>query len=254
MAVTAGTITLVKKAQSTASLVCTAAASGVGPYTYQWYRSDEDTFTPGAGNLISGATALTLDESGLTPGKTYYYQVVATDTGDSNATDASAEFTLTTVPGQVANQFGMSSTVGMLDVRINPAVISVQVHSSQATPMLAGQAVKLVDEAGGVPKVVACAADTDAVIGFLCYNNKDASFVAGAAAEIALAGSIQFLTSCGAIGRGAKVKLNLTALGGVEAVAGSGNETIVGWAFDKASAADQLIRVMLLTPSFAVDA
>jgi hypothetical protein len=64
---------------TTAALSCTAAGGGVSPYTYQWYRSTTNGFTPGSGNIISGATSLTLNDTGLLPSTTYYYICVVTD-------------------------------------------------------------------------------------------------------------------------------------------------------------------------------
>lgn len=78
------------------SLVTAAATGGTGPYTYQWYRSTSNGFTPGAGNAISGATSLTLTDSGLTAGTTYYYKVRATDA--VAATADSPQSTLATSP------------------------------------------------------------------------------------------------------------------------------------------------------------
>jgi lysophospholipase L1-like esterase len=67
----------------------TAASGGTAPLTYQWYRSTTANFTPGAGNLLAGATSLTLaDSASLTADTPYYYVCRATDgasqTADSN--------------------------------------------------------------------------------------------------------------------------------------------------------------------------
>jgi hypothetical protein len=60
MTLTAGAITQTAVTDTTASLVVAAATGGTRPYTYQWYRSTTSGFSPGGGNIISGATALTL--------------------------------------------------------------------------------------------------------------------------------------------------------------------------------------------------
>lgn len=254
MAVTAGAITVVSKTATTAVLESAAATAGVGPYTYQWYRSTTSGFTPGVGNAISGATALTLEDSGLIPGTTYYYAVVATDTGDSDATDESAQQSLVTdqeVPNP--NQFSQKSILGMLDLRFNPNTVAVQIDASETSALYAGQAVKMVDSAGGVPKVVKCAADSDEVLGFINYNIKNDAFLAGMAAEISMNQNVQFLRATGPIARGSKVVLDLTSVGGVAAATGSTGSKIVGWAYDKAVAAGDLFRVFVETPSFSVD-
>ncbi len=88
MSTTAGALSQLSVSDTKASLSSAAATGGAAPYTYQWYRSTTSAFSPGAGNLISGATALTLNDTGLIPNTQYYYKVRATDsnsvTGDSS--------------------------------------------------------------------------------------------------------------------------------------------------------------------------
>ena len=94
---TAGIIYGVSRIGTTANLASTAATGGTGPYTYQWHRSTVSGFTPGSGDALSGATSLTLADGGpLTPGTTYYYVLVVTDTGTSGTIN-SAQFNLVPV-------------------------------------------------------------------------------------------------------------------------------------------------------------
>lgn len=251
MSVTAGALSKVLIGQTTASLLSAAATAGTGPYTYQWYRSTITGFSPGAGNLISGATALALADSGLQPGTSYFYVVIATDTGAGNATSTSAQLEVDTIPGQSQNQFTVSAFLGMLDLRFNPSTISAQIDASQATALIAGMAVKIVDSAGGIPKVVGCAANSDQVFGFINYDIKSQQFLAGDKVEISQSGNVMFLVSVGAIARGVRVQLDLSYQGGVKTITGSSGANIVGYAVDKASAAGQLIRVRLSSPEFA---
>lgn len=254
MALTAGAISLVSKTSTTANLSSTAASGGTGPYTYQWYRSTVSGFTPGGGNILAGKTALTLADTGLIPGTTYYYQLVSTDTGNSNVTVAGSSAaiqTLQTQPGP--NQFAQSTIVGMVDLPYSYNTKSVQIDVSETGRLLPGQAVKIVDSAGGIPKVVACSADTDQVFGFLNYNIKNAVFLAGMPAEISQDGNVMFLIAAAAIARGAQVVSKVVTAGGVGPISGSGAENIVGYALDKASAAGDLIRVQLKCPSFLAD-
>jgi hypothetical protein len=255
MALTAGAISLVSKTSSTANLSSTAASGGTGPYTYQWYRSTVAGFTPGGGNILSGKTALTLADTGLQAGTTYYYKLVSTDTGDSNVTVTGSSAAIQTPQvGPAPNQFAQSVIVGMVDLPYSYNTKSVQIDISEAGVLLPGQAVKIVDSAGGIPKVIACAADTDEVFGFLNYNIKNASFLAGKPAEISQDGNVMFLQATAAIARGAKVVSKaLTTVGGVGPISGSGGENIVGYALDKASAAGDIIRVQLMCPSFLAD-
>ncbi len=78
-----GTITT-----TTVNLTTAVATGGTSPYTYQWYRSLSSGFTPGAGNIISGATSTTLADTPPSTGP-WYYKVVATDA--ASATNVSAQ-------------------------------------------------------------------------------------------------------------------------------------------------------------------
>ncbi len=254
MTLTAGAITQTAVTDTTASLSVAAATGGTGPYTYQWYRSTTTGFSPGGGNILSGKTALTLVDTGLVPGTVYYYKNVVTDTGNSNVTDTSTQLAVTTsAPQQNVSAFAQSPQLGMIDLRFDGNTVAVQIDSSQATALYAGSPVKIVDSADGVPKVVGIAAVSDEVLGYINFNIKNKTFVAGDAAEISMAGNVMYLYSTAAIARGVQVVPSLITNGGVAAASGSGGEDIVGWAYDKASAAGQLIRVFLKTPSFLKD-
>lgn len=254
MTFAAGALSKVLVAQTTAILSSAAATGGTGPYTYQWYKSTTNGFTPGAGNIISGATALSLNDSGNVPGSTVYYVVVATDTGNANATANSAQLTVLQEPAQNQNQFAMSPIVGMVDMRLGSTnVISAQVDVSvgaAAAPLNAispGQGVKVVaSTAGGILKVAPVAANSDACIGFVVYNVKDIQYVAGQNLEVALFGSVVWCFATGAITQFARCCLDVTYIGGVQATGNTA--TVMGWAFDGVAAAGP-IRVMLLPNS-----
>lgn len=251
MAITAGVLSQVSVSYSSDSLLATAATAGTGPYTYQWYRSTTTGFSPSGSNIITGATALTLNDSGLTPLTTYYYKVIATDTGHSNDVVTYTQLAVvTTATGISPNQFAQSSIVGMLDQKFNYDTISVQVDISQATNLYSGAAVKIVDSVDGAPKVIGCAANTDQVLGFINFDIKTAAYSAGSLAQISMNGNVMYLYATTAIARGAQVTLDLSTMGGV-ASANSGDR-IVGWAFDKAAAAGALIRVFVRTPSYTL--
>lgn len=250
--VTAGALSLVSKTSTTANLLSAAASGGTGPYTYQWYRSTTSGFVPGAGNIIAGATSLALADTGLIPGTQYYYEVIATDTGAGGATNGSAQLGVQTgAPVQNINAFAQSPQLGMIDMRFDYDTVAVQIDVSQATALFAGAAVKMVNSADGVPKVIGCAANSDEVLGFINFDIKTISYVAGAMAEISMAGNFIYLYSTGAIARGSQVQLDLTTNGGVAQKVGASGADIVGWAYDQAAAAGQLIRVCLSVPSFA---
>jgi len=244
MSVTAGALSKVLIAQSTAQLSSAAASGGTGPYIYQWYRSTTTGFSPGAGNILTGQTALTLSDSGLLPNTSYYYVVVATDTGAGNATDDSAQLTVLTEPSQNPNQFAQTQLVGLVDMRVGPTnIVAAQVDASVTTAILPGQAVKLVtNTTGGIPKVAPISAKNDPVWGFCTFNIKDIQYVAGQNLEVAQWGSCIWCWATGAITQGAEVCVDPTYVGGVQATGNTA--TFVGQAFDGAASAG-LIRVML---------
>lgn len=252
MSLTAGTLSQVSVGSTIASLLATAATLGTAPYTYQWYRSIATGFTPGGGNIISGATALALNDTGLIPNTQYYYKVVATDSAGSPATVEYTQLAVaTSAPVLNPNSFAQSVIVGMIDMRFPYNTISAQIDTSQATSLYAGAAVKIVDSADGVPKVIGCAANSDEVFGFINYDIKTVAFVAGSLCEISQAGNVMYLYAIAAIARGVQVQLDLSTNGGVKTKTGSSGADIVGWALDKAAAAGALIRVHLTVPSFA---
>lgn len=232
------------------TLSSVAASGGTGPYNYQYYFSTVTGFSPGAGNIAAGATSLVSALSGLIPGTQYYAKIRATDTGLSNTTVDSAQFAFVSIAPQLSqNQFSETSLLGVLDQHLDFNTISVQIDPSQATPLSFGAAVKMVDSAtGGAPSVVACSADSDNVLGFINFNLKTILFTAGNMCEISIGGNVIYLYATAAIARGAQVCLDLTTNGGVQPSTTGNN--IVGWAYDKATAPGQLIRVYLKTPSF----
>lgn len=246
MAVTAGALSKVLIGSSTANLSSAAATAGTGPYTYQWYRSTTTGFTPGSATLISGATSLTLDDTGITPSTSYFYKVVATDTGASSATSTSAQLAVnTTQGGPNPNQFKQQTLVGTVDQSFNYDTLAVQIDPSSAGGLKPGQAVKVTQTVNGVPMVIECAADTDDVFGFINYNFKNVSFNPYDRCDISTGGNVIYLVATTAIPRGKACTLDLTYIGGVAAATGSSSNRIVGTAYDIASAAGQTFRVKL---------
>lgn len=145
------------------------------------------------------------------------------------------------------NQFNITPVQGMLDMQENPNTISGQIDVSSAGNLIPGTPVKMVDSAGGVPKFVECAADTDDVLGFINYNIKNSVFNAYDPVEISLVagGNVMFLTAAAAIARRATV---MVVIAGVQVATATSGKTIVGWALDKAVATGDLIRVYMLPP------
>jgi hypothetical protein len=254
MAITAGVASLSAVTSTTANLSATAATAGTAPYTYQWYRSTTSGFSPGSGNILTGQTALTLADTGLIPNTTYYYVLAATD-----QVPTTVDYTQVTVLTQPAtlsqNQFSQAPYIGMPDLRYEPNTVAAQVSPNQATPLFNGMAVKIdtaITQTGAntIPQVIGCTADTDSVAGFIFYDLKSLQYNAGDLLSVGLSDTVMYLYSTTAITPFTQVTVDLTTGGGVGAKVGSSGANIVGYAFDGASAAGQLIRVYLRTPSF----
>jgi hypothetical protein len=254
MAVTAGALSKVS-VQATSDVLSSAVATGgTGPYTYQWYQSTVSGFAPGPSNLVAGATSVAPSNqmfTGLQPGTTYYYIVVATDTGAGNATSNSAQLAVVTAPAQSPNQVTQSPVAGMPDQKYSYNTKAALIDVSEVNQSIAGSAVKIVSTSKGVMKVVKCTADTDQVLGFIVYDVKSQFFTIGDRCEIAQGGDVLYLISVGAISAGQQVQLDLTYEGGVKAISGGSGANLVGWAMDSASGDGQLIRINIAAPQYS---
>ena len=134
----------------------------------------------------------------------------------------------------------------MLDLQSRAGtILSAQISTGGATAV-AGQALKLdTSSLGGVPKLVPTSANTDATFGFAIFTLKDQSFAADSHLEVACTGAVMYLNSGAAITRGAAVEMVAATAGNV--ITSGGTNPIVGKALDGASAANQLIRVLIET-------
>lgn len=261
MALTAGAISQVSVSQTTDSLASAVATMGSSPYTYQWYRNVVGSAT--IGSSVSGATALTLNDSSLIPGTVYWYHVIVTDALGSVATSAGLSVT-TLNPSVISpNAFTEGPFLGMLDQRYNYNTKEAAVDSTQVGTVYAGQAMKFPASPvlGGVPQLIACSAITDVCMGFIVFDIKNQGYAApglngqlGAAGtcsrfELAQDGDVIYLFATEAITRGARVCLDVSSPGGVSATGHTAN--LVGWAYDGATASGQLIRVQLTCPNYS---
>jgi hypothetical protein len=140
------------------------------------------------------------------------------------------------------NQFGQLPVKGLVDLRYSLNTISCRVSSSESVALVPGQAVKLVDVAGGSPVITAVTSDFDSVFGVVNYNIRDASFAAGSAVEISSSLNIIYVEASAAIARGAAVMPVVT---GQKVATATAAKTILGLALDKAAADGDLIRVIL---------
>lgn len=113
------------------------------------------------------------------------------------------------------NQTKILPIPGLIDIAtMKSGIITVQVDSTQATALVAGQFVKLVTtNTGPYPKVVAAGQD-DVAIGFIPYVVKDASFSAGQKMDIMFfGGNVAFVQATAvAITPGTQLESDTTGL------------------------------------------
>jgi hypothetical protein len=145
------------------------------------------------------------------------------------------------------NQFAQTTVLGQLDLEFHGSVISGAVASGQATPLIAGQPVKVENSVGGAPKVLALAAATDPVHAFVVRNLKDQNFPALARLELAMDNSVMYMVASAAIARFGNVEIDFATPGNVNP--SGGVNPVVGFALDEAVNVGDLIRVYIRVPS-----
>lgn len=148
---------------------------------------------------------------------------------------------------QNINQFAQTQVLGQLDLEFNGSVVSMQVSANQATALVAGQPIMVENSAGGAPKVLALASNTDTTNGFVVRNLKDPNFPTYARLEVAMEGSVMYLNSGAAINRFGPVEAVQGTPGNV--IAWAGVNPVVGFAFDQATGANQLVRIFIKPPT-----
>ncbi len=148
------------------------------------------------------------------------------------------------------NQFAQTVVQGVMALLSPKNVISCEVDTTESGTLVAGQAVKLVDSAGGVPKVIAATVNTDRIYGFVVYQPRKATFAAFDALEIATGhDDYMWMTAGAAIARGALV---MPVISGAKVITATSGKPISGYAYDKAAADGDLIRVSIQCPAYFV--
>ena len=145
---------------------------------------------------------------------------------------------------QNMNQFTQTAIKGRLSHNPAPNVISCQITTASSNTFYGGTAVKLIAGTANTILIEKSAA-TEAIFGFVIFNPKKPSGnTAGQTVEVALPGSIMEMESSAAINRGQLVEQVAT---GDKVAAYAGVNTTVGVALDTATAANQLVRVLIRT-------
>lgn len=109
----AGNATAISTGSTTVTATVGTATGGIAPYTYQWYRSTSSGFTPGVGNIVSGATSQTLSDTGLTASTTYYYVNIAKDSIGNASVSNQASVTTASASVGGAYQFNFAVNSGI---------------------------------------------------------------------------------------------------------------------------------------------
>jgi hypothetical protein len=146
---------------------------------------------------------------------------------------------------QNQNQFAQTALLGQVTMAPSPAVIPVKIYiGSVATKLQAGQAVKLVNQAGPEIQVDQIDDATTPAFGVIIYNPRKNTYAAGDTVEIALAGTVVYLETSAAIARGAKVQMDPTGPT-VSTLTGLPTNASLGVCLDKPTATGQLARILL---------
>lgn len=141
------------------------------------------------------------------------------------------------------NQFQMSDFKGKIGRGTNPVTLPVSVYASSVATIVAGDALKLVDVAGGTIIVDKCAV-TDTPIGFAIYAQMKPSWTAGDSLEIACFGSVMTAEASAAISAGADLEYVVT---GSTMKTNAGTNPISGVALTPASGSGALFLFLVKT-------
>lgn len=146
---------------------------------------------------------------------------------------------------QNVNQFGPTPEKGQLDGAINWNLLTVKIDDSSVANFTnaSGFALKIIDKAGEIPTVDLATAATDDVYGFLPYEIKTNSYVAGDLVRVAYDNSIMIMEASAAIASGASVEIVPTG----NKVATQSAGTTIGRALEKATADGDLIKISIST-------
>lgn len=140
-----------------------------------------------------------------------------------------------------SNQFKLQDVKGRVDASTPNRLIPAKISATEAGVLVAGQLVKIVDEACGILPLAGSTKEADEHAGVLVLSTHKDAYKANDVVEFApcRSGAIVILEANGAIANGAKVYY---ADG---AKVGATGTVAIGHAFSKATADGELIKVML---------
>lgn len=143
---------------------------------------------------------------------------------------------------QNLNQLAETPVKGMLAGIVNPATISAQIYDGSTNTLVAGDLVDFVAVKGNMIIVDKAVGGSTGSLGFVVYSPKKNKYTAGDAIEVAMSNSVIYLESAGAIQRGHPVEFVAT---GSLVKSALWVNPCVGRALDIATAANQLVRVLV---------
>lgn len=154
---------------------------------------------------------------------------------------------------QNANQFAQGIVPGSLDLQTNPnpevKTVRFNPSSTYTTGIPGAIPMKLVDlgasDSNGVPIVDVADAYTDQTFGVSITGTKQGLTLPGDTLQIACAGAVIRMGAVAAINRGLQVITDNTVGGLVRTIVGVTGK-VLGLTLDKATAANQLIRIEVL--------
>lgn len=146
---------------------------------------------------------------------------------------------------QNVNQFKQTTEKGTLDLGINWNLLNCRIDPASVATFTNANAfaVKIVDVAGKQITVDLATAANDDIIGFITYEVKTNSYVAGDYVRVAFGYSVMTMEASAAIARGADLEIVPTG----NKVVTKSTGTSIGRALDKAAADGDLIRVLIKT-------
>jgi hypothetical protein len=155
---------------------------------------------------------------------------------------------------QNLNQFAQLPILGDTATKVNLNTLSVQIDPNSINTLLPGDAVYMTATAGTTILVDKCSA-TVAPFGYVLYNLKTDTFIAGDAVEIGVAGQIMYALAAGTITRGNNLEYDPSAslITGPQMLASGGVNPISALALDNATTGN-LFRMIVLGVSYPVTA
>ncbi len=144
---------------------------------------------------------------------------------------------------QSLNQLNQTPVKGDLKAVPSPETVSCQILPTSSNSFVAASPVKLISGTSQ-QLLVDLAGNTDSILGFIIYSPRKNQYKAADRIEVAMKGSVMEMESGAAFNRGQMLEF---VSAGTLVIAYKGVNSFIGKALDQASAANQLVRVLIDT-------